>query len=89
VTARYESLFKNAGIQYKVINGLVKAEDRQKAVEEFQKPLTEEEKNAKEYCDKGLRIIIISIKAGSTGLTLTQSSTVLFGELWWVPADLI
>lgn len=36
-----------------------------------------------------VRLAILGIKAASTGLTLTASSTVLFAELYWTPADIV
>lgn len=32
------------------------------------------------------RVMILSLKAGGTGLNLTQASTVIHYDLWWNPA---
>jgi len=55
-----------------VITGETKAEDRQKAVEAFQNGIT--------------NVFIGQISASGIGITLTRSSTVLFGEFDWSPA---
>ncbi len=34
----------------------------------------------------GPRIIVVSLKAGGTGITLTQADTVIFADPWWNPA---
>lgn len=54
------------------IDGSTSAEDRQKAVERFQK-------------DPESKIIVCNIKAGGVGLTLTAASNVAFVEQGWNP----
>lgn len=34
----------------------------------------------------GPKIIVVSLKAGGTGITLTQADTVIFADPWWNPA---
>lgn len=34
----------------------------------------------------GPRIIVVSLKAGGTGITLTEADTVIFADPWWNPA---
>jgi len=36
--------------------------------------------------EHGPRIIVVSLKAGGTGITLTQADTVIFADPWWNPA---
>lgn len=36
--------------------------------------------------ENGPRIIVVSLKAGGTGITLTQADTVIFADPWWNPA---
>lgn len=57
------------------IMGDTPAIERQKAVEDFQN-------------NPDTKLIILNIKAGGVGLTLTASSNVLFLEYPWTPADL-
>ena len=58
------------------IDGSVKNEDRQKAVEEFQN-------------NPDVEIFVGNIKAAGVGLTLTASQDVIFLELPWTPGDLV
>lgn len=34
----------------------------------------------------GPKVIVVSLKAGGTGITLTQADTVIFADPWWNPA---
>lgn len=48
-------------------------------------------KNREEIVDafqneQGPKIIVVSLKAGGTGITLTQADTVIFADPWWNPA---
>jgi SNF2 family DNA or RNA helicase len=36
--------------------------------------------------EDGPRVIVVSLKAGGTGITLTQADTVIFADPWWNPA---
>ena len=58
-----------------VLTGETPLPERQKAVDRFQ-------------TDATCRVFIGSIKAAGVGLTLTASSTVIFCELDWVPANM-
>lgn len=62
-------------IPYMRIDGSTAAEKRQRNVSDFQMG----------RC----RVAILSIMAAGTGLTLTKASTVVFGELYWVPGVML
>lgn len=47
--------------------------NRDEIIKEFQK-------------ESGPRIIVVSLKAGGTGITLTEADTVIFADPWWNPA---
>jgi len=69
------SALKNEfGAEAVKLSGDDKPEDRQKAIEDFQK-------------NKNIKVFIGSILACGAGITLTASSTVIFAELDWVPGN--
>jgi SNF2 family DNA or RNA helicase len=57
-----------------VIYGETSMKEKQRAVEEFQNNPDEQ-------------LIVISLQAGSEGITLTSASNVAFAELGWTPAE--
>jgi len=59
------------GISYALLTGQTK--DRQSEVDKFQN-------------DASIRIFLISLKAGGTGLNLTQAEYVFLMDPWWNPA---
>lgn len=65
----------DAGYPPVVITGATSAKNRQKAVDEFQN-------------NPNVRVFLGNIHAAGIGITLTASSTVIFAELDWVPANL-
>lgn len=62
-------------IPYIRIDGSTPAEKRQQNVRDFQ--------------SGRCKVAILSIMAAGTGLTLTSTSTVVFGELYWVPGVML
>jgi SWI/SNF-related matrix-associated actin-dependent regulator 1 of chromatin subfamily A len=70
------ALKKHLGGTCVVVDGSTQLKTRQAHVEAFQG-------------HKGPRVFIGNIQAAGTGLTLTASSTVLFAEIDWVPANMI
>ena len=61
------------GIPYLYLDGSVPAEERRRAVEQFQ-------------AEEDTRIFLISLKAGGVGLTLTAADYVYLVDPWWNPA---
>lgn len=59
------------GITYEYLDGATR--DRQKCVENFQN-------------NKDIRVFLISLKAGGTGLNLTEADYVYIVDPWWNPA---
>ena len=84
VEEHYQTKHKSKG--YIKITGDTPSEKRNDLVKEFQQELTEKQK---EDGKGGVRLAILSITAASVGLTLTQSSVVIFGELYWTPALIV
>lgn len=58
------------------IDGSTSTEKRQAYVDRFQE-------------DPSVRLAVLSLMAAGTGLTLTASSTVVFGEMYWVPGVIL
>ncbi|HET6255557.1 MAG TPA: DEAD/DEAH box helicase [Puia sp.] len=61
------------GIPYLYLDGSVAAEERKRAVAQFQE-------------EEDTRIFLISLKAGGVGLTLTAADYVYLVDPWWNPA---
>ena len=61
------------GIPYLYLDGGVAAEARKRSVEQFQQ-------------EEGIRVFLISLKAGGVGLTLTAADYVYLVDPWWNPA---
>lgn len=57
------------------IDGSTPTKERQQLVDEFQQGQK--------------KIALLSLMAAGTGLTLTKASTVIFGELYWVPGVMV
>ena len=64
------------GVKHIRIDGSTPAERRPALVRQFQE-------------DEDTRVAVLSIGAAGTGLTLTAASTVVFGELYWVPGSIL
>ncbi|MBD0332624.1 MAG: SNF2 helicase associated domain-containing protein, partial [Chitinophagaceae bacterium] len=60
-------------IRYEYFDGSTSASDREKAIQSFQK-------------DEGIRVFLISLKAGGVGLNLTAADYVYIVDPWWNPA---
>lgn len=67
----FEEYFKQNNIEYSILTG--QTSNREKVISEFQ----ENKKN---------KIFLISIKAGGTGLNLTEADYVFILDPWWNPA---
>jgi superfamily II DNA or RNA helicase len=63
---------QRGGLRTAVLDGSLTATSRQRLVDEFQ--------------GGGLDVLILSLRAGGTGLTLTRASQVLHYDRWWNPA---
>src|SRR5688500_14150960 len=61
------------GVKYEYFDGSTAAPDREKAIQSFQN-------------DKSVRVFLISLKAGGTGLNLTAADYVFIVDPWWNPA---
>ena len=61
------------GISHVYLDGSVPAEVRRRNVQQFQE-------------DAGIRVFLISLKAGGVGLTLTAADYVYLVDPWWNPA---
>jgi SNF2 family DNA or RNA helicase len=60
------------GIEYHYLDGQTRPQNRQKEIDEFQ--------------NDGKPLFLISLKAGGTGLNLTQADYVIHLDPWWNPA---
>jgi SNF2 family DNA or RNA helicase len=67
----YAKLLDKAGIKYAYLDGQTR--DRQAEVERFQN-------------EEGIRVFLISLKAGGLGLNLTAADYVFLLDPWWNPA---
>ena len=70
---KLEEEFEGRDIKYLHLDGSVPAKQRIQRVEEFNN-------------DKSIKVFLISLKAGGTGLNLTSASTVIHFDPWWNPA---
>lgn len=62
-----------SGVRPAFLNGTVPVKKRAEMVDAFQ-------------TDDAVRVMIISLKAGGTGLNLTRATVVVHYDLWWNPA---
>ncbi|KAF7311329.1 hypothetical protein MKEN_01034600 [Mycena kentingensis (nom. inval.)] len=68
-----EPFLKQAGVRYVRYDGSMKPVDREASLEKIRKKAS-------------TKVILISFKAGSTGLNLTCCNNVILVDLWWNPA---
>lgn len=68
-----EPFLKDAGVKYVRYDGSMDAKSREASIEALK-------------TDSLVRAILISFKAGSTGLNLTACNNVILVDLWWNPA---
>ena len=66
-------LEKHFGMEIPMLYGELSRKKRSQLVEDFQSP-------------GGPQIMILSVKAGGTGITLTEASVVIHIDRWWNPA---
>ena len=52
-------------------------------------PAEKRQQNVANFQSGSVNIALLSIMAAGTGITLTAASTVVFGELFWVPGVMI
>ena len=64
---------KELDVKYEYFDGSTSAQDREKAIQSFQK-------------DDSCRVFLISLKAGGVGLNLTAADYVYIVDPWWNPA---
>ncbi|WP_273661027.1 DEAD/DEAH box helicase [Corynebacterium heidelbergense] len=81
-------LQRRSGGVVPMLHGGVSRKERAKLVAEFQRPLSG---GAGEGAISGLdvpspQIMVVSVRAGGTGITLTQASVVIHVDRWWNPA---
>ncbi|MBU0764883.1 MAG: DEAD/DEAH box helicase [Bacteroidetes bacterium] len=69
----YEKYFTENGWPYAMLTGKVVQQNRKKVIDGFRN-------------DPGNRFFLISIKAGGTGLNLTEADYVFILDPWWNPA---
>ncbi len=72
-TLLQELLADNFGLNASFLHGGISRKGRDAMVEDFQN-------------NRSTRVMILSLKAGGTGLNLTQASNVIHYDLWWNPA---
>ncbi|HLD33939.1 MAG TPA: DEAD/DEAH box helicase [Candidatus Nanoarchaeia archaeon] len=68
----HENLKKEFNVPFLLFHGGMSMKQRKQVIEDFQQ--------------EGAKIMIISLKAGGTGLNLTQASRVIHFDRWWNPA---
>lgn len=80
VFSQFTSVLKNIGtrleknkIEYYYLDGSTSAKDRINLVESFNN-------------NKNIKVFLISLKAGGTGLNLTSANTVIHFDPWWNPS---
>ncbi len=70
-----EDLCKEIAAPVSYIHGAVPRKERERIIKDFQDPE-----------GTGPRVLVLSLKAGGTGLNLTRASNVVHFDRWWNPA---
>lgn len=73
VLKKIEEEIKKVGIEYLYLDGSVKSKDRINLVNKFNE-------------NNNIKVFLISLKAGGTGLNLTSANLVIHFDPWWNPA---
>lgn len=73
VLKNIEQILKEKGIRYLYLDGATKSKNRVKMVNEFNN-------------NNDIKIFLISLRAGGTGLNLTSANLVIHFDPWWNPA---
>lgn len=71
-----EEFLKEKNVSYIRVDGTTSMDKREEYIKRFQQ-------------DETVKIALLSITACGTGLNLTAANTVVFGELYWVPGQMI
>ncbi|MGL5085411.1 MAG: DEAD/DEAH box helicase, partial [Clostridium sp.] len=73
VLKKIEEEIKKVGIEYLYLDGSTKSKNRLNLVNEFNE-------------NENIKVFLISLKAGGTGLNLTSANLVIHFDPWWNPA---
>ena len=72
--ASFRDIFQDKGYKVGILTGGIPEKERARSIEDFQKG--------------GTGVILATIGAASTGITLTAAKNLIFNDISWVPADI-